>query len=136
MDQSDLSVRKRQEALVSEQPQDFVWRGVINCLKVSFVSKNRIHLHLEIWFAPNEITDKAFYPYLIDKTKTPEYSIERSDCTDMCIIRFHAGAPYEDIAFKISNREWDMSEKAGFKNLFDRGILRLYFRFKRFRYKR
>ena len=77
-----------------------------------------------------------FYPYLIDKTKTPEYTLERADCADMCIIRFHAGAPYEDIAFKIANREWDMTERAGFKNVFDKGILRLYFKFKRYRYKR
>ncbi len=77
-----------------------------------------------------------FYPYLIDKTKTPEYILERADCSDMCIIRFHAGAPYEDIAFKIANREWDMTERAGFKNIFDKGILRLYFKFKRYRYKR
>ena len=43
---------------------------------------------------------------------------------------------YEDIAFKIVNREWDMTEKSGFKNVFDRGILYLYFNFKRYRYKR
>ena len=77
-----------------------------------------------------------FYPYLIDKTKTPQYSLERCDQPDMCIIRFHSGAPYEDIAFKIKNREWDMTEKAGFKNIFDKGILRLYFKFKRYRYRR
>ena len=29
-----------------------------------------------------------------------------------------------------------MSEKSGFKNIFDKGILRLYFKFKRFKYKR
>ena len=77
-----------------------------------------------------------FYPYLVDKTKTPQYKIERCNTPDMCILRFHSGAPYEDIAFKIKNREWDMSEKSGFKNIFDKGILRLYFKFKRFRYKR
>ena len=77
-----------------------------------------------------------FYPYLVDKTKTPQYKIERSNTPDTCILRFHSGAPYEDIAFKIKNREWDMSEKSGFKNIFDKGILRLYFKFKRFRYKR
>lgn len=77
-----------------------------------------------------------FYPYLVDKTKTPEYTLERADCADTCVIRFHAGAPYEDIAFKIANREWDMTERAGFKNIFDKGILRLYFKFKRYRYKR
>lgn len=77
-----------------------------------------------------------FYPYLVDKTNTPEYTLERADCADTCVIRFHAGAPYEDIAFKIANREWDMTERAGFKNIFDKGILRLYFKFKRYRYKR
>jgi hypothetical protein len=77
-----------------------------------------------------------FYPYLVDKTKTPQYKIERCNTPDTCILRFHSGAPYEDIAFKIKNREWDMSEKSGFKNIFDKGILRLYFKFKRFKYKR
>jgi hypothetical protein len=77
-----------------------------------------------------------FYPDLIDKTKTPQYSLERSDTTDACIIRFSAGPPYEDIAFKIVNREWDMNEKYGFRNRFDRGVLFLYFNFKRYRYKR
>ena len=77
-----------------------------------------------------------FYPYLVDKTKTPQYKIERCNTPDMCILRFHSGAPYEDIAFKIKNRECDMSEKSGFKNIFDKGILRLYFKFKRFKDKR
>ena len=77
-----------------------------------------------------------FYPYLVDKTKTPQYKIERCNTPDMCILRFHSGAPYEDIENKKKNREWDMSEKSGFKNIFDKGILRLYFKFKRFKYKR
>ena len=77
-----------------------------------------------------------FYPYLIDKTKTPQYTLERSDVPNTCIIRFRSGAPYEDIAFRIVNREWDMTDKAGFRNTFDKGILKLYFKFKRYRYKR
>ena len=77
-----------------------------------------------------------FYPYLIDKTKTPQYTLERSDIPNTCIIRFRSGAPYEDIAFRIVNREWDMTDKAGFRNTFDKGILKLYFKFKRYRYKR
>jgi hypothetical protein len=77
-----------------------------------------------------------FYPDLIDKTKAPYYTLERSDTPDSCIIHFIAGPPYEDIAFKIVNREWDMTERAGFTNIFDRGILYLYFNFKRYRYKR
>lgn len=77
-----------------------------------------------------------FYPHLIDKTKTPKFTLERSDAAAMCVIRFHSGPPYEDVAFKIINREWDMTERAGYKNVFDKGILKLYFKFKRYRYKR
>lgn len=77
-----------------------------------------------------------FYPDLIDKSKAPQYTIERSDIKDTCILRFSAGPPYEDISFNIVNREWDMNEKAGFKNYFDRGIYYLYFNFKRYRYRR
>jgi len=39
-----------------------------------------------------------FYPDLVDKTKAPTYFIEKDgDSTETCIIRFHAGPPYEDI---------------------------------------
>ncbi|CDW72357.1 uncharacterized protein c19orf29 [Stylonychia lemnae] len=77
-----------------------------------------------------------FYPDLIDKTKTPQNYLEQSDSPDTLIIRFHAGPPYEDIAFKIINREWEMSERHGFRNVFDRGVLQLYFNFKKHRYRR
>jgi len=77
-----------------------------------------------------------FYPDLIDKTKTPHFVLEKADHPDFCIIRFTAGPPYEDVAFKIINREWERSNKRGFKCLFERGILHLYFNFKRMRYRR
>eukprot|EP00535_Pseudo-nitzschia_heimii_P000630 CAMPEP_0197180004 /NCGR_PEP_ID=MMETSP1423-20130617/4773_1 /TAXON_ID=476441 /ORGANISM="Pseudo-nitzschia heimii, Strain UNC1101" /LENGTH=608 /DNA_ID=CAMNT_0042630021 /DNA_START=118 /DNA_END=1941 /DNA_ORIENTATION=- len=48
----------------------------------------------------------VFYPDLVDPTKTPQYFLERADSDEFCILRFHAGPPYEDIAFKIVNREW------------------------------
>ncbi|KAL6063742.1 Cactin [Balamuthia mandrillaris] len=48
-----------------------------------------------------------FYPDLIDKSKPPRYFIEPTDNPDISIIRFHAGPPYEDIAFKVVNREWE-----------------------------
>jgi hypothetical protein len=50
---------------------------------------------------------------------------------DTVTIRFKAGPPYEEIAFKIINKEWDMSEKHGFKSVFDKGMLQLHFNFKR-----
>ncbi len=53
-----------------------------------------------------------------------------------CLLIFHAGPPYEDIAFKILNKEWEYSHKKGFKSTFERGILHLYFNFKRNRYRR
>jgi len=77
-----------------------------------------------------------FYPDLIDKSKPPQYFIEPGKTKDTCIIRFHAGPPYEDIAFKIVNKEWERSHRRGFKCSFERGILHLYFKFKRYRYKR
>lgn len=77
-----------------------------------------------------------FYPDLIDKHKAPSYYIEKSDSPDTTTLRFHAGPPYEDVAFKIVNREWNLSHKFGFRVVFDRGVLQLYFNFKRHRYRR
>ncbi|KAH9737247.1 Cactin [Citrus sinensis] len=78
-----------------------------------------------------------FYPDLVDKTKAPTYTIEKDGSNgETCIIRFHAGPPYEDIAFKIVNKEWEYSHKKGFKCTFERGILHVYFNFKRYRYRR
>lgn len=78
-----------------------------------------------------------FYPDLVDKIKAPTFTIEKDgDNGETCIIRFHAGPPYEDIAFKIVNKEWEYSHKKGFKCTFERGILHVYFNFKRYRYRR
>lgn len=75
-----------------------------------------------------------FYPDLIDKTKAPTFKIVREHGRrrgesfapageeDTCLIRFIAGPPYEDIAFRIVDREWDYSAKKerGFKSSFDK----------------
>lgn len=75
-----------------------------------------------------------FYPDLIDKTRAPTYKIERENGRkrgqsfapagedDTCLIRFIAGPPYEDIAFRIVDKEWDYSAKRerGFKSSFDK----------------
>jgi hypothetical protein len=75
----------------------------------------------------------VFYPELIDKTKAPTYKIEREGGRkrgqtiapageeDTCLIRFMAGPPYEDIAFRIVDREWDYSAKKerGFRSSFE-----------------
>lgn len=79
-----------------------------------------------------------FYPDLIDKTKTPQYILTPcdEDDKDFAILRFRAGPPYEDIAFKIVNREWEYSYKRGFRCQFHNNIFQLWFHFKRFRYRR
>lgn len=79
-----------------------------------------------------------FYPDLIDKSHTPKYTIEPdgSKHGETCIIRFSAGPPYEDVAFKIINREWDTAPNKGFKCSFERGVLHLFFNFNRARYRR
>jgi len=75
-----------------------------------------------------------FYPDLIDPTKAPTYKIERENGRkrgqsfapageeDTCLIRFIAGPPYEDVAFRIVDKEWDYSAKRerGFKSSFDK----------------
>jgi hypothetical protein len=91
-----------------------------------------------------------FYPELIDKTKAPTYKIERENGRkrgesfapageeDTCLIRFVAGPPYEDVAFRIVDREWDYSAKRerGFRSSFDKGILQLHFQFKKIFYRK
>lgn len=78
-----------------------------------------------------------FYPDLINKSNTPTYKITPCpDNTDFAFIRFSAGPPYEDICFKIVNREWNYSYKSGFRCQFQNNILQLWFHFKRYRYRR
>jgi hypothetical protein len=76
----------------------------------------------------------VFYPDLIDTTKAPTYKIVREHGRkrgesfvrageeDTCLIRFIAGPPYEDIAFRIVDKEWDYSAKRdrGFRSSFDK----------------
>ncbi|XP_015599202.1 cactin [Cephus cinctus] len=78
-----------------------------------------------------------FYPDLINKNTTPEYFLTPcADNKDFANLRFHAGPPYEDIAFKIVNREWEYSYKRGFRCQFHNNIFQLWFHFKRYRYRR
>jgi hypothetical protein len=80
-----------------------------------------------------------FYPDLLDKSKTPQYFVENdTDSMDgrTCILRFHASPPYEDIAFKILNKQWETLTKKGYRCVYERGILHLYFNFTRLRYRR
>jgi hypothetical protein len=59
-----------------------------------------------------------FYPDLIDKTKTPTYKIVRDEgYPDTVVLVFKASAPYEDIAFRIVNKEWEHSHRNGFRSV-------------------
>jgi hypothetical protein len=92
----------------------------------------------------------VFYPDLIDKVKAPTYRIERENGRkrgesfapageeDTCLIRFISGPPYEDLAFRIVDKEWDYSAKKerGFRSSFDKGILQLHFQFKKVYYRK
>jgi hypothetical protein len=77
------------------------------------------------------------YPELAGEMP-PQCAVEEDGggSSDTCIVRFHAGWPYEDVAFRILNREWERSRKAGFLCTFDSGVLHLSFHFKRFFYRR
>ena len=92
----------------------------------------------------------VFYPDLVDTAKAPTYKILREGGRkkgqtmapageeDTCIIRFISGPPYEDIAFRIVDRDWDYSAKAdrGFKSTFEKGVLSLHFSFKKIYYRK
>ncbi|KAJ1725422.1 hypothetical protein LPJ53_000352 [Coemansia erecta] len=78
-----------------------------------------------------------FYPDLIDKSVAPTYRVENDPADEETVVlRFTAGPPYEDIAFRIVKREWEYNRRMGFRNTFDRGVLQLHFRFKRHFYRR
>ncbi|XP_076443229.1 splicing factor Cactin-like [Babylonia areolata] len=131
------------------EPQAFVWSDKYRPRKPRFF--NRVHTgfewnkynqtHYDIDNPPPKIVQgykfNIFYPDLIDKTKTPEYTVTPlEDSKDFAVLRFKAGPPYEDIAFKIVNREWEYSYKRGFRCQFQNNIFQLWFHFKRYRYRR
>lgn len=67
-----------------------------------------------------------FYPDLIDSSRPPTYKILREDSDDTVLLRFSAGPPYEDIAFRIVDRAWEFSHRRGFRCTFERGVLQLH----------
>ncbi|KAK0055264.1 cactin [Biomphalaria pfeifferi] len=131
------------------EQQSFMWSDKYRPRKPRFF--NRVHTgfewnkynqtHYDIDNPPPKIVQgykfNIFYPDLIDKAKTPEYFVTPLEGSkDFAMLRFHAGPPYEDIAFKIVNREWEYSYKRGFRCQFHNNIFQLWFHFKRYRYRR
>ncbi|OZJ04826.1 hypothetical protein BZG36_02347 [Bifiguratus adelaidae] len=131
-------------------PQDtYLWQDKYRPRKPRFF--NRVHTgyewnkynqtHYDVDNPPPKVVQgykfHIFYPDLIDPSKAPTYVIEKEpDMDETVLIRFKAGPPYEDIAFRIVNREWEYSHKKGFKSSFDRGVLQLFFHFKRHFYRK
>lgn len=131
------------------EKQSFLWSDKYRPRKPRFF--NRVHTgfewnkynqtHYDIDNPPPKIVQgykfNIFYPDLIDKSKTPEYTITPiPENPDFAILRFHAGPPYEDIAFKIVSKEWEHSYKRSFRCQFANNIMQLWFHFKRERYRR
>ncbi len=78
-----------------------------------------------------------FYPDLIDKSKAPTYKIIKDEgFPETVVVKFIAGPPYQDIAFRIVNREWEFHHRRGYRCVFDKGVLQLHFRFRRHFYRR
>ncbi|KAM0729499.1 Splicing factor Cactin [Formica fusca] len=143
LDEAEFSVESSLEA------QIYLWSDKYRPRKPRYF--NRVHTgfewnkynqtHYDMDNPPPKIVQgykfNIFYPDLIDKNTTPEYFLTPcADNKDFAILRFHAGPPYEDIAFKIVNREWEYSYKRGFRCQFHNNIFQLWFHFKRYRYRR
>ena len=98
--------------------------------------------HYDIENPPPKIVQgykfNIFFPDLIDKGKTPTYTLTPcGDNPEFAVLRITASPPYEDIAFKIVNREWEFGYKRGFKcHFLNSSIFQLWFHFKRLRYRR
>lgn len=136
-------------AVESALEQTYEWSDKYRPRKPRYY--NRVHTgfewnkynqtHYDIDNPPPKIVQgykfNIFYPDLIDKKFTPQYKLTPcEDNPDFCILRIHAGPPYEDIAFRIVNKEWEYGYKRGFKCQFHNNIFQLWFHFKRLRYRR
>lgn len=137
-------------ALVPLEARQYWWREKHKPRRPTFFNKahqgydwnkyNRAHYDVDN--PPPKVVQgykfNIFYPDLVDPMSAPTYKLldDPSGDDTTKVLLFSAGAPYEDIAFRIVNKEWDRGPKKGFKSVFDRGMLQLYFNFKRTPYKR
>lgn len=144
----------REEALFScesvvSKPRGYKWSNQYEPRKPSYLNRVRTgfewnkynRTHYDIDNPPPKAVQgykfNIYYPDLINKSDTPEFFVVPcEDDKDFAIIRFSAGPPYEDIAFKIVNKDWNKSPKSGYVCQFKRGVLQLWFVFKRYRYRR
>ncbi|KAG6515596.1 hypothetical protein ZIOFF_026025 [Zingiber officinale] len=118
----------------SEKPE------YLNLIRTRFVWNKYNRTHYDYDNPPPKIAQgykfNVFFPSLIDKSKVPQYTFEKDDnSNDTCLLRFYSGPPYQDIAFRIVNKDLEYSPKKGFMSTFDNGTLRLYFNFKHYPYR-
>ncbi|VVD00282.1 unnamed protein product [Leptidea sinapis] len=111
------------EHALPEQP--YLWADKYRPRKPRYF--NRVHTGFE-WNKYNQ----THY----DMDNPPPKIKPCADNPEFAVLRFRAGPPYEDIAFKIVNREWEYSYKRGFRCHFHNNIFQLWFHFKRYRYRR
>ncbi|XP_052152646.1 cactin-like [Oryza glaberrima] len=117
------------------------WQEVTELIRFEWNKYNRAHYDHD-HPPPKTVKGYKFVLYYPDLAggKPPQYTVDEDGSNsgggETCVIRFHAGWPYEDVAFRIVNKEWEYSRKAGFRCTFDTGVLHLNFQFKRFFYRR
>lgn len=129
--------------------ENYSWSKEYNPRKPKY--KNRVHTgyewsrynkkHYDVDNPPPKTVKgyrfSIFYPDMIEKSVSPQYSVKTCpDNKEFAVLRFHAGAPYQDIAFRIANRDWDQSSRHGFRNRFRNGVYQLWFDFKKWKYRR
>ncbi|XP_078485183.1 splicing factor Cactin [Ciona intestinalis] len=157
--QEDAFIRRAKEGMDTQEEasfaveanlshQVFLWADKYRPRKPRFF--NRVHTgfewnkynqtHYDFDNPPPKVVQgykfNIFYPDLIEKHVPPTYTITPDGDTDFAVLKFSAGPPYQDIAFKIVNREWEYSHKHGFRCQFLNSIFQLWFHFKRYRYRR
>lgn len=135
---------------VSLAAQAFQWQDKYRARKPRYFNRvqtgyewNRYNqIHYDAAHPPPKLIQgykfHIFYPDLLDPMQAPTYRVQPDPDGegDTVLLRFSAGPPYEDVAFRIVNREWDFSFKRGFRCSFERGVLQLYFHFKRLKYRK
>lgn len=159
-DKADITMRKEAKRGMGADEAEFSVETKINSETYLWSDKyrprkpryfNRVHTgfewnkynqtHYDMDNPPPKIVQgykfNIFYPDMIDKSSTPKYFLTPDpENPDFATLRFHSGPPYEDIGFKIVNREWEFSYKRGFRCQFHNNIFQLWFHFKRYRYRR
>lgn len=151
MDTQEESVFSCESAITGtyNRPHTYAWADkyqprkprYFNRVNTGFEWNKYNQTHYDIDNPPPKVVQgykfNIFYPDLIDKSKAPTFTLTPcKDDKDFSTIRFSAGPPYEDIAFRIVNREWNNSHKSGYRCQFINNMLQLWFQFKRYRYRR